>query len=276
MNSQVFKNKLNSILKDNAIERYVGGKKRGKLNNKRLYKISHSEKIFKGKEERKGKDYSVTFLLDASGSMGGARAKITCESIENLCNVFQKINVPTSVFAFQDVVRQLKNFNEKYVAGTLTKLYDKTYCVKYYYCYSCGDMDIEQRHFCKKYGRIVESNRTSGGGTNDAIGLYMTADYATKNAIKNIIIVITDGEGNNIQGNDGMYQGKIKLSDLKSTSAVVKAVKKKYPDTIILAVGIMASHVGGVYGNQNVINIKNTDEMFDAVAKLLSRNIKRS
>jgi hypothetical protein len=80
----VFRQQLKNIMIDNAFDRRVRGRKRGKLDMKSLYKVpAKRENIFTLKEARKNKRYNVLLLVDESGSMGGIKAKTAAD-----CAVF--------------------------------------------------------------------------------------------------------------------------------------------------------------------------------------------
>ena len=69
MNNKTFTRKINNILTDNKVDRFVRGKKRGKLDTKGLHKTKTNLKVFKKKEERSNKEYYITLYLDFSISL---------------------------------------------------------------------------------------------------------------------------------------------------------------------------------------------------------------
>lgn len=67
---KVFQARLRNVMKDNAYDRRVRGRKRGKLDMKSLYKVpAKVENVFTLKEARKNKHYNVVLMVDQSGSM---------------------------------------------------------------------------------------------------------------------------------------------------------------------------------------------------------------
>lgn len=279
MTPSVFKQRMNSILRDNAIERFVSNKKKGTLNTKRIYKISNSEKIFKQKEERKGKDYSITLILDASGSMMGSESTVI-ESTNSLLQQFEKMNIPTSVYSFGKVVRKIKSFNDKPNEKQLGKLYWDTRRLKFWRCNKCFNFDfviekvggINQCPNCKERVNYKSDN---SGGTADALALHIVCNEVCHVYTKNIVVVLTDGDGDDIRG-DSSKIGNLVLEDLKNTKTVLNKMYKKYSDLIVIAVDIHSGHCEKVYGKQNSYYIREASEIFEAVSKLLARKIKRA
>lgn len=283
MTPSVFKARLNSILKDNAIERFVSNKKRGALNTKRLYKIANSEKIFKEKEERKGKDYSVTLLLDVSGSMS-SKMPIVKQATIDLLSIFDKLNIPTSVYCFGEVTRQAKKFSEKFSASSVNELIQKAYKLNYHLCcnYDCKAYDLEFDSSIKRSDRRCPdcggdnlAQWDNNGGTNDAYALHVVANEVCKVYAKNILIVLTDGRGDTFSYDDKRHIGLVKFSEIRNIKFVLKKLYKDYKDLIVVAVDINSGHCENVYGKQNSYYIEKGEETFKAVTTLLARKIKR-
>lgn len=286
MNQSTFKSKLNSILKDNAIERFVGGKKKGKIDNRKLFKISHSTKIFKQKEERKGKDYGITLILDGSGSMDGIQREVLA-SMDNIGLALNKSDIPLSIYGFSENVRLIKPFSEKYVSRTVREVYSKFRSDRFGVCRQCGQYDVpitsdamarDIRNgdtttcpFCNNESVWSKSN----GSTYDALALHMVANEVYKTNAKNIIIIITDGQGDDLSGYTTYKVGKVTFADLKNNRTVATKLKKKHEDLILLAISIGSDHTKEVYGSQYSKNISDPKEVFNAVATLLARHIKR-
>lgn len=239
MRTETFKQKLNSTLRDNAINRFIAGKNKGKIDYNSLYKISHSSKIFKQKEERKGKDYSVTFLLDISGSMGGGRLDISSEAIQDLTKIFTDLNIPNYVYVFAgDVFKVDLKRGEDYINA-----------IEYLY-------------------------EAHSGGTNDAYALHVVGNEICKLNKKNILIVLTDGAGNNIEGSRQVLNG-IKLGDLKNAKSVIKGLHKRYEDLEIVCLSIYSDHAPKVYGGARTVVINDLEQVRKGVIKLINRIIKR-
>lgn len=277
MTESTFRTKLNGILKDNAIERYVGNKKKGKINTKRLYKIGDSRKIFKQKEERKGKDYSITLLLDASGSMSSVKSEVI-NAVSHIGNALNKTDIPFSVYSFSDVTRIVKTFTEKYDEQLVRRHYYHTFDLEYWKCYNCWQYDIipvkdkNGDMVCPHCGSDDLTDRTNGG-TNDALALHIVGTEIHKAYKKNIMIVVTDGAGDNIDGN--WKYGKVAFDSLKNNRTVINKLHKNHEDLILLAISIGGSYTKPVYGGRYSQDIKEPKQVFDAVAKLLAKHIRR-
>lgn len=278
MRESTFKSRLNSILKDNATERFIGNKKKGKINTKRLYKILDSGKIFKKKEERKGKDYSITLLLDASGSMQMS-ADDVAKSVAHIGNALNGTDIPFSVYSFSKCVRLIKTFDEKYDERNVTRLYHKSFSTTFTNCYNCFQYDIQTvknefgKQICPHCGSD-QIERDGNGGTNDALALHTVGNEVHKKYKKNILIVLTDGSGDNISSSRYLI-GKSKFSDMKNNRTVLFKLHKKYEDLIVLGISLGADYTQEVYGKRFSRAIRTPSEVFTAVAKLLASHIKR-
>jgi hypothetical protein len=158
---------LKSILVDNKTKRYISPFKRGKLNPRSLYKLitSNNMRVFKQPKALSDKDYAVSVLVDRSGSMDGYLAKIAVEASIVLIETLEKLKVPYMVIGYSSTAYIFKKFQEK-----LFKPYIP--CLNSYY---------------------------DGRGTNDTQALKITNHQIKTNinidTTKNIVFVVTDGEG---------------------------------------------------------------------------------
>lgn len=75
MRINAFYNRIGSVMKDNMYDRTVVGYRSGSIANRTLYKtqIENQTRVFARKQERENKQYSISILLDVSGSMKGER-----------------------------------------------------------------------------------------------------------------------------------------------------------------------------------------------------------
>ena len=253
MQKSTFKQRLNSTLKDNAIERYISGKKKGRLDFNKVHKIVLSNKIFKQKEERKGKDYSITLLLDRSGSMD-SQEKQVANIAQDFTKIFMSLNIPTSVYAFHDNVFKLKSFGEK------------------------------QNDVMQAYLRICSQ------GTDDAYALHVVGNEITKAKKKNILIVLTDGQGTdytrpayadyyNTPERQLTREG-VNLIALKNAKSVAKGLIKINSDLEILCLAVggesLKKYAGEVYGAKKVICVTNVNEARQGIIKLINKVIKKA
>lgn len=244
MQNSTFKQRINSVLKDNAIERYTKNKKKGKLDFRSIHKIALSNKIFKQKEERKGKDYSITLLLDRSASMDNVE-KIVASIAQDFQEIFTEVNIPNSFYCFTDDTYKLKDFQEniKDVKNGYLKVYS--------------------------------------AGTDDAYALHVVGNEITKKYKKNILIVLTDGQGNDYSNREeGVFtKNGVDLAKLKNAKTVTKGLLKNHKDLEIFCLGIgdqsLNKYVKDVYGSKRAITISTIDQARVNIIKLISRIIKK-
>lgn len=254
MQINTFKQRLDSVLKDNAINRYVGNKKKGKVDFNSLYKVAYSEKVFKQKEERKGKDYSVSFLIDNSGSMFEDDydeetddfyiiANRAGSIVQEMCEVLDKLNIPNSVYAFGTITNLVKDFGQS----------PKTVCKDYLNCYDAY----------------------TNWNTNDALALHIVGNEICKKNKKNILIVVTDGQGDNYDENSTQIVQGIKMKDLRNAKTVLHGLNRKYQDLEVLCLAMNTKHAKEVYGGNKTVFITNVVEARKGIISLINRVIKR-
>jgi hypothetical protein len=112
-------NQIRNHLKVLSQARYLGGKKRGRINKRRLATVPQgNERVFRTKEVKEILDTAVMLLVDSSGSMSGTRYTCATTATIELCNVLQSIGIAHSVLGFTDdgaasVIYEHKNFNER-------------------------------------------------------------------------------------------------------------------------------------------------------------------
>lgn len=108
-----FRARIQSIMTDNKYDRRVRNRKRGKLDMKRLWKVSTgSESVFMKKEARKGKMYNVVLIVDESGSMSGRDVRLAAESALYLNEAFKGANINLAILGFNHFLVLHKDFNE--------------------------------------------------------------------------------------------------------------------------------------------------------------------
>lgn len=124
MNSNVFIRKIKNILSDNKVDRYEKNKKKGKIDNKKLYRHKFSNKFFKQKIIRSNKEYYISFYLDLSGSMMNTtlyknenvtRFQAMSDTVHELINSFMKIKgINIRVIFYSHDVLVYKDYYEDY------------------------------------------------------------------------------------------------------------------------------------------------------------------
>ena len=125
MNKAVFKRKIENIMRENQNLKARDREKTGKINSKRLSRLETSPRLFKKRKlEKKGKDYFISILLDASGSMDGDRAEITLKSMKDLADSFNGIvGLHYEVVIFGTFEVKVKDYNEIYDHDKVKKVY---------------------------------------------------------------------------------------------------------------------------------------------------------
>lgn len=114
LNDSAFQSRLKSVMTDNAFDRRVKGRKRGRLDMKALHKVpTKVENIFTLKEARKNKRYNVVLLVDESGSMSGTKGKVAAECAVFLAQSFENININLAIIGFNKNISIRKDFNTK-------------------------------------------------------------------------------------------------------------------------------------------------------------------
>ena len=75
--------------------------RRGKLNPQRLYALSNNNpRVFLKRGERKGVATAVHLLVDASGSMHGARMELAARACYGVAVVLERVGINAGVTAF--------------------------------------------------------------------------------------------------------------------------------------------------------------------------------
>lgn len=277
MREHVFAGAVNSILTDNKYDRFVGNKKRGKINFNDLAKIGYSEKIFKKKEARKNKDYSVLILCDASGSMGESdsygksRYDVVAESIEFLTEALGKTPVKFAIWSFAGVVLTVKDFDQemKGVEASAKYLSHRGDCSV---CSHCEIIGMWEDHVCPNCHRM---NRTSNASYNcDGLALHLALEEIKTRKGEKIIIVLSDGEADAISFYDWSYMTKDGLTYGKFP--IKEVVPKVIKDKVILcSVGIQSEAVKKIYPPANTRVVNNLNQVCEQIIKLIKPKIKR-
>jgi hypothetical protein len=97
----IFKNKFQTIFKDNQFARDIDGQKTGRVNTRKLYKFGVQDtRLFKKSTVKNDKSYSVAFLTDVSGSMGYDRLRSVFSSLMAFTGLLQSIGVRFAVGFF--------------------------------------------------------------------------------------------------------------------------------------------------------------------------------
>lgn len=172
MREQAFYQRIGSIMKDNMYDRTVVGFRSGKIANKTLYKtqIEGQTKIFSRSQERANKQYSISIMLDISGSMNdymgdNSRLDVAVDIIESLIGGLERNNIEFSVIAYGSRSHIVKTFKQP----------------------------MKQKQLRSKI------NGLSGGGTDETSGLAHAYEVISKqkgDRKNRFVMIFTDGEPN--------------------------------------------------------------------------------
>lgn len=248
---QTFVAKLRNVMKDNAYDRRVKGRKRGKLDMRALYKVpAKAENVFTLKQARKNKDYNVVLLVDQSGSMTAgighengkyiSRAHVAAQSAIFLARSLQKLDIRYSIMGFDERIRTYKDFDEIQSKEKLSKT---------------------------EYQMVVDTS----GGNCDYSALteaYSRLNKQTKG--KNILIYICDGD----PACTGMYSngGGICSCGGKNSREQIKHLVKSNERTV-------STFGVGIHHNLKYVpharTINNIRELKPQIIDVLKHNVKR-
>lgn len=283
MKAHVLATKIGGILTDNKFDRFVGGKTRGKLDFSGLAKIAYSAKVFKKREARNNKDYKVIVLADASGSMDGSRANSTGEALELLNTALQKTDVQYALWSFNGDILSLKDFEEKAKPeGDTESLYHKHLDDRYlFHCEECnacfGSFEYDRDEVnCPSCGNRPDERSHSCGYNADGLALHLALEAVQKLSGEHIVVMLSDGQADCIPHFSGrdtyMVKDGLRYRDMKLGLVAKKAI---HEGVVLCSIGIQSDAVLSHYPKENTIVVKRTDEIGDALIKLISKHIKR-
>lgn len=202
VDDNVFRARLSSIMTDNKYDRRVKGRRRGKLDMTRLFKVkAKSESVFTRKESRKNKNYNIVLVVDESGSMRGTNIQRAGEICTFLAKSIHGLNVNLAVVGFNHFVMVHKEFDET--------------------------VDFDKMH-----KEIVKRATSEGSGCNhDYDALSKAYDMLKGRDGENIVIFMSDGAPATctIATNLGMaikYPENPVYSDWLPVAKVIKSGKK--------------------------------------------------
>lgn len=283
----VFRQKIGLVLRDNAYDRHVGNKRRGKLHDKSLYKLqARSDRIFMQREERQNKEYNVLIVCDLSGSMHGFMDD-------------------TAAVTDPDAVRRLKafpyhNLGEYHGAGrvvpdrvsmALALMYLMVDALKGLkvnvaaFGFNAYHTWIKQWHEelkSEQFLKMLKHCESYGGDNNDELAIYdameiMKSAPRQKDGIfrkqNNIVITLSDG---GIAGcsSDVSLQGKTAGSlGIKCKEDTMRTMVHKLSQFAnVFGVGINSDAVERYYPYNQVVN--SGREFVQAVLGFINRNVR--
>jgi len=274
MNKRTFKSKLKSVLVDNSFSRAVSRMRSGKLDTKMLKNVGINGKCFKKSIERKGKEYSISLLLDASGSMGmdikgtHNRSYTVTQVIPQLAGVLEDIGVNLEIHAFNVFTFPMLDYGEK-----LGDKFERSFASRYgkalgaeFYTWLDGDKHI--------YGLNTLDDdyykHNCAGWNFDGWAIRQASMRLMKEKGEKILIVFSDGEPTNKE----WYNENDLNKHINEYSIPYEVKWAKKHGIKVLSVGIQTDTTR-YYPARDSIVVNNLAELFKGVIKLISLNIKR-
>lgn len=143
-NVDKLRRKLIARLRENDHQRFHGGKKKGKLDKKALSRVARGNyRLFRKREEKKGIKYTVSVILDTSGSMFGISKEqyskgirghtgdplvidIAMQASALLVRTFRSIGFRTSLTLFGSETQQILAHGDMYTLPNVEKAIQST------------------------------------------------------------------------------------------------------------------------------------------------------
>lgn len=290
MKERQFKNRLSAILSHNAIERPLEREKSGRINSKRLGRALTTDRVFKKRGDiHIDKEWSISILIDSSGSMDGAqrqKAKEATNALAKILSGLKWIDFEITEFGNTDLI--LKPYGRKY-SGKELNHYSKQGSGEQddYHFYSNGVDLIDAPHRNLKMAGYSYIGSGSYGGTNDHLALFRASRRLSKRKGNKILIIMSDG-GPTADGTFIHHAQKhttvrgstherrvitMAVSPHDTLKHVVTQIKKE-KEIIMLGIGVMSNAVAHYYPQHTVVN--DLPEFFSKVSSLLAKQIKKT
>ena len=239
----VFNKQLSTTMLDNKYDRVLPKRKRGKLDDKNLWKVGANQiNVFKKKDERKNKKYSILLLVDESGSMCGSKSRIAAEVSVFLANAFDKINgINFEIVGFNRYIHDHKKFDKK------------------------ADLSKIKRN-------LIQNARGTGAGDNDDYDAILEGlDRLHRQDGKKILMTFSDGHP--AAGNPWGTNENGESIDKDDFDVIKNMIKMNKKDVTCVGVGICDDSVEYIYPQSFVVD--NLEEFKPKVLDFFRKNIKR-
>ena len=256
MNQLSFIQKGRSILMDNVNDRLVPFQKTGKtLDLSRIALVRCGvENLFMRKREKQFKDYAISLLMDASGSMThGNKISVASDATHMLAYSLLQIGATVKVSLFDKRVDEVP----------LETVLDR-----------------------KKMNELAYKHlHEHGDGNHDGYAVITTARKLARMPQKGkIMLVLSDGQphckGCSEEGcpapKGGWKSGGDEISEV-CNQVLVKAVSQTRRDLNInlLGLGILTEAPVRFYGERQTTVVNSLDKLYEEMMRLLGRNLKR-
>lgn len=287
MNDPTFQRVLQSVLFDNMYDRHVAHRKTGKLNVKTLSKISYSDKLFKKREERHNKNYSIALVVDCSGSMGDDnKYRFAFESAQKLSRHLSSAKVNHAVYGFNIPTIQIKPFNVGYDKNIIEKLnlmLRELTCfwgelvdgVRPYLGHNVDFKKMKEIGFKKGY-----SHANGGSGyNNDSDAIRVVASDLRKQKGRRIMIMLSDGEPARVHW-ESCQSADFPKEKYGTGGRGEKELKNQVSIAIksgieVHSIGIQTDAVNKYYPAERTCSIYDLPQLYDHIIKIIRLNLKR-
>ena len=246
-----FSGKLKSIMRDNNARRFGGAYKKGKLASKHLHKVKlDNPRVFRQRILRNHKKYSVSLLIDQSGSMWGNKAEQAAKAaimMAEVLSTLQNTGVAFEIFGFNLEEKHYKKFDQPFNWGVKRNLE----CI------------------------ITETHGSGSGGNNDGYAVHMASKRLLQREGEKILLVFSDGCPNEGYSEIPEHARKFCPKDKKSYSDfdLKTEVNLASEQVKLIGIGIQDESVGAYYPEYFVIN--EVDELPLLLLNILKKHIRR-
>lgn len=285
-----FEKRISSILRDNQNDREIRRRRSGKIDTKGLWRISNSQKVFKKKQERGGKRYNISLMVDCSGSMSNSRDFPAIKAAILLARAFSKFKfVSLEIFGFNYLYKNIKGFDEKNISDDEIAFQfslffrDSVLDEETGKVFNYNKLLIDDNNVLFSPKTLEEFNKHERHIGESPIGGNIDSEHlsAATRRIKNrdgekIIIVLSDGEpAFASSANVKCYREGKPLSEISSREDLKLSVDRCIKSGVKLAsIGIHTESVYDYYPKRNT-RVINDDDIYTPVAEILSDLIKR-
>jgi hypothetical protein len=155
--------RLGMVLRNNAMDAYENGHKRGKLNTRLAYRATAGNpRIFRKRTAVGAKDYTFALLLDVSGSMTNEIEKLLRTTIM-VGTAFERVGIKTIIIPWHSTLMGIKRAQDPIASAK---------------------------------GFLVNSMSHARGGTTEINALVAAQDELSKVKGLRFLITVTDGQTN--------------------------------------------------------------------------------
>jgi cobaltochelatase CobT subunit len=247
------KSRLRRALMAKELRDWDYGREYGRLDSKRLVAgVMGSQTIYKARKDRLELDTAVHFLVDLSGSMGGDKIKVACESVIALSECLEGTQIAYQVTGFSNYGG--RGGGLAYEAKDSGRSYER--------------VEPLRLHKYKKFneplqtakGTISAISRSAGGNNSDRDAvLWAYKELKARPEKRKILFVLSDGQPSNYTINS-----RVNL-DYALKNAIDECTKSGVE---CVGIGILTDHVKHLYPKS--VSIKEVTDLSGAIFTQLS------